>query len=425
MSMSTKRICSDFIENPHRDPLDGHRLMPGKGPYRGFVALCAENNYEVDYMLEDDFIKSLSSNKTRSTSQTRSPARSTSPVRSTSQARSTSPTRSPARSTSTTRSTSPTRSPLRPTSKNVIPGSAMDDRSVPRLVKSRNVIVPEVTYPETTSAVVSSVPQVITADVTYPRVVGPSVRTNAPVPTLTVRSERIGNETFNPDPIMSVMETPERTVRETVRGPYGKGGNIAPISGTHKYPGQRTYTTSNIPEHEVRSMGNNIRPMNGPPIPFLISRTEQIGTETFNPDPMTHVKEVQARSYQETVRGPYGNNGENVLVSGVHKVPGQRVYTTKNIPAHEVNSINGTVNPTRGVPIPSRVKSIEQVGLETFDPDPISSIRAEPRKSIRTTVNGPYGPGGSNSPTTGIYTSPGRRIYTTMDIPEHEVRSSY
>jgi hypothetical protein len=29
----SKRACKNFIENPKEDPLDGHRLIPGKGPY--------------------------------------------------------------------------------------------------------------------------------------------------------------------------------------------------------------------------------------------------------------------------------------------------------------------------------------------------------------------------------------------------------
>jgi len=80
--MAQKRICRDFMANPKRDPIDGHRLIPGKGPYRGYTMMCAENGFEVDYMLDENFMNELSSKPKRSTSPSRSTSRS--PQRSTS-----------------------------------------------------------------------------------------------------------------------------------------------------------------------------------------------------------------------------------------------------------------------------------------------------------------------------------------------------
>jgi hypothetical protein len=65
--------------------------------------------------------------------------------------------------------------------------------------------------------------------------------------------EQLGDETFDPDPITSVVDKPPTTLRRTVTGPYGPNGENIEISGVHKIPGQRTYVTADIPEHRVTS----------------------------------------------------------------------------------------------------------------------------------------------------------------------------
>lgn len=67
------------------------------------------------------------------------------------------------------------------------------------------------------------------------------------------RVERLGEETFDPDPVTSVIDTPPTAVRRTVNGPYGPAGENMDITGVHKIPGQRTYVTRDIPEHPVTS----------------------------------------------------------------------------------------------------------------------------------------------------------------------------
>jgi hypothetical protein len=398
--MAEKRVCRDFIKNPKQDPIDGHRLVPGKNPYKGYVALCLENKFPVEYMLNDDFINELSSKPKNTT--VKSP-----------------------RNISIPRS--PPRSPLR--SQPLLP------RSVPSATRSDNLPIRsekklEVLTPQSTQSI-------------YPRVVGPSVQPvvvnrstrsllPAPTPVYTERTEQIGTERFDPDPVTTVTTIPGRSVRETVRGPYGRNGEDVVVSGVHKLPGQVVYSTTDIPEHEVRSVHNGYNMSNisqnrvASPAVSYSTRTEQIGTERFDPDPVTTVTNIPGRSVRETVRGPYGRNGENVIVSGVHKLPGQVVYSTADIPEHEVRSVsNGvrTVQNKVSYPAPSYNARTEKIGNETFDPDPVTTVTDIPSRSVRTTVKGPYGPAGENVVTTGVYTSAGRRVYSTADIPEHEVRS--
>lgn len=71
------------------------------------------------------------------------------------------------------------------------------------------------------------------------------------------RIERLGEETFDPDPVTSVIDTPGTAVRRTVNGPYGPSGENMDITGVHKIPGQRTFVTRDIPEHPVTSALSN------------------------------------------------------------------------------------------------------------------------------------------------------------------------
>lgn len=351
--MSQKRVCRDFMANPKRDPIDGHRLVPGKNPYKSYVVMCAENDFDVDYMLDENFIRELSSATKRSTSPVRSPARSP---------RTISIPRSP--------KSSSLRSPLR--SQPMLPARSFnDERSVKSVIRSDNLpsdkrsvqgetpLLPVRSFSNNRLDI--SIPQ--STQAVYPRVVGPTravsderlVQRGTPlVPnaSYTTRSEQIGVERFDPDPVTTVTKIPERSERKIVRGPYGANGENVEISGVHKLPGQMIYSTSDIPEHEVRSvhngynksvMTNNTSSMVNNrvlyPAPIFKSRSEQIGNETFNPDPVTTVTSIPPKSIRTTVRGPYGQAGENVITSGVYTAPGRKVYTTADIPEHEVRSI--------------------------------------------------------------------------------------
>jgi len=392
--MAEKRLCRDFIKNPKQDPIDGHRLVPGKNPYKGYVALCLENNFSVDYMLDEDFINELSSKPKKTV--VKSPRNISIPR---------SPPRSPLRS-----------QPLLPRS---VPSATRSDNLPMRSEKKLEVITPQSTQ------------------TVYPRVVGPSVVVNrsllpAPTPLYTQRTEQIGTERFDPDPVTTMTTIPGRSVRETVRGPYGPHGEDVVVSGVRKLPGQVVYSTADIPEHEVRSVHNGYntysvsQSKSAYPAPSYNTRTEKIGNETFDPDPVTTVTDIPSRSVRTTVRGPYGAAGENVVTTGVYTSQGGRIYSTADIPEHEVRSVgNGprTVQNRTAYPTPSYNTRTEKIGNERFDPDPVTTVTDIPSRSVRTTVKGPYGPAGENVVTTGVYRSPGRRVYSTADIPEHEVRS--
>ena len=89
-----------------------------------------------------------------------------------------------------------------------------------------------------------------------PPVITPYVKPQVPLvpsPIYSQRVEQLGEETFDPDPVTSVIDTPPTTLRRTVNGPYGPSGENIDVTGVHKIPGQRTYVTRDIPEHPVTS----------------------------------------------------------------------------------------------------------------------------------------------------------------------------
>ena len=89
-----------------------------------------------------------------------------------------------------------------------------------------------------------------------PPVITPYVKPQVPLvpsPIYSQRVEQLGDETFDPDPVTSVIDTPPTTLRRTVNGPYGPSGENIDVTGVHKIPGQRTYVTRDIPEHPVTS----------------------------------------------------------------------------------------------------------------------------------------------------------------------------
>ena len=99
------------------------------------------------------------------------------------------------------------------------------------------------------------------ANYTAPQVFSPPVFTPmvkpqvplVPSPIYSQRVEQLGDETFDPDPVTSVIDKPPTTLRRTVNGPYGPSGENIDVTGIHKIPGQRTYVTRDIPEHPVTS----------------------------------------------------------------------------------------------------------------------------------------------------------------------------
>lgn len=435
--MAEIRICNNFINNPAKNPLNPTEdLIRGSKQYNGYVAMCEINGFDVDYLKEN--VRTVRS--TRSTSPVRTSPPIITPVRTTS------PLITPVRSTSPVRTSPPIISPV---------------RSSPQLSKSNGV-----------------------CNVSIPRVVSP--RKSVPDARVIERSERVGVETFDPEPVQEVIETKPRSYRTNVVGPYGPNGENKIVTGTHTLPGTRTIRTTDIPVHEVRSVYNDeyysdgseeisdeyysedeileeprsmvrqslipaplngslpvIRPsvpLNGSlpvirsttngsrrsyyPEPLYSERVETIGDETFDPDPYTTVSETSSSRSQKTVRGPYGENNEDVIVSGVYSKPGVRTYTTRDIPEHRVRTGNVNNNSTvRSYPSPLVSQRSERVGVETFDPNPITDVRVSQPQSVRKTVIGPYGTNGENIPITGTYTGQGTRIVRTRDIPEHEVRT--
>lgn len=91
-------------------------------------------------------------------------------------------------------------------------------------------------------------------------VIAPIVRPQVPLvpsPIYSQRVEQLGNETFDPDPVTSVIDKPPSTLRRTVKGPYGPSGEDIEVTGIHKIPGKRTFITRDIPEHPVTSNLND------------------------------------------------------------------------------------------------------------------------------------------------------------------------
>jgi hypothetical protein len=366
--MAQKRVCRDFMENPKKDPIDGHRLIPGKGPYKGYIAMCLENDFNVAYMLDEDFINELSSKSKRSTSPARSPRNITIPR---SPKTSSLPLRSqPTLPRSIPSATRPDSLPMRSYSDGRLNGLAS---------QTTQTLYPRVTGPSVTQVPVSTPVQSV-ARVPLPTPVARSI-----IPSYTERSEVIGRERFDPDPITTVTKIPGSSVRKTVQGPYGPNGENILISGVHKLPGQMVYSTADIPEHEVRSVHSG-----------------------YN------------RSVVNTLPPVVNNNGYNRTVNTLPPVVNNNGYN------RTVNTLPPVVNTSANrvlYPLPAYNARTEQIGNETFDPDPITKVSEIPPRSVRTAVRGPYGANGENVVTTGVYTAPGRRVYSTIDVPEHEVRS--
>jgi hypothetical protein len=300
-------LCQRFIENPNVNPIDGKRLLYGKGPYIGFVALCKIYNYNVDHLLSPELTAQHAGSRSpsRSRSPPRSPYRIRTPVRTV-----------PLRSTESVEIT-PISPPISPV------------RTVPLLPTP---------IEQTRSLSVRSSPPL-----SVPVVRGPSIQGQ-----YSERRESIGRETFDPDPVTTVTRIPSSPVHTTVQGPYGPRGQDAVVSGVYTPPDRLQYTTYDYPEHEI-ARGSNRTVINNSPIrPVYNSRTVTVGNEQFDPDPTTQVVEQPGISVREDAFGPYGPNGEYVRVSGVHTLPGQRRYITTDIPNHTVrtNTVPSSTNRT-------------------------------------------------------------------------------
>lgn len=115
-----------------------------------------------------------------------------------------------------------------------------------------NTPVPQPIVPQQTCPLMTPSPSTVTP-ITSTLSTSPLPRPNVPIPIYSQKVVQLGNETFNPDPVTSVVETPGQSVRRTVSGPYGENGEETQVTGTHKIPGQRKYITKNIPEHDVIS----------------------------------------------------------------------------------------------------------------------------------------------------------------------------
>lgn len=289
-------LCEAFINNPSVNPIDGKRLIYGKGPYIGFVALCRTYNYDTTGLLSEE----LTDKHVESRSRSRSPIRSG--------------TRSPVRSIPlrNTASRSPVRSiPLRPTESGSV--------EIKPLSKSISFEID----PAPPLSVQRSITTRSSPPLSVPIVRGPSIQAQ-----YSERRETIGEETFDPDPVTTVTRISSQPVRTTVRGPYGVNGEYVNATGVYKAPDQLRYTTYDYPEHRVGSQAR----------PSYSTQTVTTGTEEFDPDPVTRVIEQSSRTVREDVIGPYGPNGENVRVSGTHTLPGQRRYLTMDYPNHTVVS---------------------------------------------------------------------------------------
>lgn len=320
-------LCQEFIRSDGKiNPIDKRRLVYGKGPYLGYIALCKAYGYDVNNLLSEERTFQYNSGL-------RSPSRS--PTRS--------PTRSPVR-TIPLRPTVSTVSPVRPTvsgSTSISPLRSTQPISItplPRTVSpveitsfSEQVVQPAPPLTPQRSLTVRTAP-----NLSIPTVRGPSIQAQ-----YSERVEQIGDERFDPDPVTTVTETRSAPVRTTVRGPYGPGGSMVTTTGVYKPPAQRQYTTYDYPEHPVQSVGNRVVNSNSVR-PVYNTRTINVGEEEFDPDPITTVVEEPGLSIRDEVYGPYGPNGEMIRTTGVHNLPGTRRYITTDIPNHSVRTNSNT-----------------------------------------------------------------------------------
>ena len=90
-------------------------------------------------------------------------------------------------------------------------------------------------------------------------------------------------------------------------------------------------------------------------------------------------------------------------------------------PAIPFGGLPATAVPFGGLPAPIVNSTVKTIGTARFDPDPRVVTRTVQPPPERRQVMGPYGPGGSIVPATGIYVPPELQIEETIDIPNHPV----
>ena len=108
---------------------------------------------------------------------------------------------------------------------------------------------------------------------------------------------------------------------------------VVPVTST-VIPVTSTVTPTVIPV----TTNISTMPKQNIPIPVYRQKVVQLGNETFDPDPETTVVVTPGQSIRRAVTGPYGNGGTETQVTGVHTIPEQNTYITKNIPKHDVIS---------------------------------------------------------------------------------------
>lgn len=120
-----------------------------------------------------------------------------------------------------------------------------------------------------------------------------------------------------------------------------------------------------------------------------------------------------------------------VVVTPTAPIPAPQAPQYVVSPTHYTHAYHGqpthylvAAQPAPQIPTQHMGTRTYPVGGEHFDPDPHTVVTQSPPTPRRTTVVGPYGPGGQNIQISGTYTPPGTVTATTYDIGHHPVVST-
>lgn len=214
------------------------------------------------------------------------------------------------------------------------------------------------------------------------------------------RSEVIGQETFDPDPITTSYVSQPPPQRVTAVGPYGINGEHGTFTGIYKPPAVRTHVTRDVHEHPVTTSQ------------YPIASTSPLypsATLPFPPPP----------SYSPPVSYPVATSYSIPVSYPVTSSPVASSYSTPTYPY---------LPQTQYAPSPvtqpyQRVVSTrsEVVGSARFDPDSTTTSFVSQSPAQRVTATGPYGAGGQQETVTGVYKPAPVRTFITSDISEHNV----
>ena len=254
------------------------------------------------------------------------------------------------------------------------------------------------------------------------------------------RSEVIGQETFDPDPITSSYDIQPPAQRVTAIGPYGPGGQNTSLTGVYKPPAMRTHVITDIHEHPVTTTQSPMSSYVSQAYPPMTSYTPPVAAYTppvaaYTPPVAAYTPPVAA--YTPPV-APYTPPVAAYTPPVAPYTPPVAPYTppvaqqsygpyTPYIPN---TSVYGPYTPTSTYasntsymqPYQRTVTNRSQlIGQATFDPDPITSTYETQPSAQRVTAIGPYGQGGQQTSITGIYKPGSIRTYVTSDIHEHPV----